>query len=105
MTSARDGSQPERFRLDVSRTGFNRPSETQQGEVRARSDAAERQCRAGRAELWQLPKLDAAGSIPVVRSLPKPPSDGGFVVLEAVSRLRQERAGREGSGSDPSREC
>ena len=34
----------------------------------------------------QLPKLDVAGSIPVARSLPKPPADGGFVVSGGVPR-------------------
>ena len=35
----------------------------------------------------QLPKLDVAGSIPVARSLPKPPADGGFVVSGRPSRF------------------
>ena len=32
-----------------------------------------------RVDLRKLPTLDVAGSIPVARSLPKPPADGGFV--------------------------
>ena len=36
-----------------------------------------------RVDLRKLPTLDVAGSIPVARSLPKPPADGGFVVSGA----------------------